>query len=104
MAKYHAMLQEKRNQAKDQITKAASNKLLVKDGMDANELAIENERLKTTLLVLNQKLNAQQDFVEQIDKNRMKNAELEDELRQVKLENLDLVDQNDKQRAVIVDL
>lgn len=57
MNKYQAMLEEKRNQAKEQIAKATM-KLQAKEGSNASELAIENERLKTTLTVLNQKLNA----------------------------------------------
>lgn len=57
MNKYQALLDEKRNQAKESIARATIT-LKAKDGQDASELAIENERMKTTLLVLNQKLNA----------------------------------------------
>ena len=61
MKRYNQLLEEKRNTAKDSIARASFT-LKAKDGQDANELALENERMKTTLLVLNQKLNAQQDY------------------------------------------
>ena len=58
MNKYQVILEEKRSQAKEQIAKASIS-LQAKEGMNARELAIENERLRTTLMVLNQKLNSQ---------------------------------------------
>ena len=58
MSKYQALLDEKRGHAREQISRASFT-LKAKEGQDANELAVENERMKTTLLVLNQKLNAQ---------------------------------------------
>lgn len=80
MNKYQALIEEKRTQAKEQIARASFT-LKAKEGQDANELAIENERMKTTLLVLNQKLNAQQDYEEQILTIKNKNDEVESELK-----------------------
>lgn len=53
-------------------------------GTDVGQLSqeAENERLKTTVLVLNQKLNDQNDFEDQIQQLKVKNKQLEDELRQ----------------------
>jgi hypothetical protein len=49
------------------------------DGTEAGDLVIENERLKTTVAVLNGKLKSQEDSEEIIRKLRHQNNDLERE-------------------------
>lgn len=43
------------------------------EGINAIELAIENDRLRTTIMMLNQKINAQEEYEEQIIMLKEKN-------------------------------
>jgi len=69
----------------------------LKDGTEAGDMIIENERLKTTLGLLNSKLKMQTDSEEIIDNLKRKNREYDDEnsslkseIAQVKSENSSL--------------
>ena len=47
------------------------------DGKNSADLMIENESLKTTLIVLNQKIKDQEDWEDIINKLKSKNMDLE---------------------------
>ena len=57
----------------------ASIKFQMKDGTEAGDLVIENERLKTTVLLLQQKLQANKDTQEMADlyKDKYRKCELD---------------------------
>ena len=86
MSKYQQILDEKRLKAQVSIERASLTPKAKNDGKDGQDLAIENERLKTTLLVLNQKLNSQQDYEEQIQLVKKNYEEVGSELKQYKAE------------------
>ena len=86
MSKYQQILDEKRLKAQVSIERASLTLKAKNDGKDGQDLAIENERLKTTLLVLNQKLNSQQDYEEQIQLVKKNYEEVGSELKQYKAE------------------
>lgn len=44
--------------------------------MEVGDLMIENERLKTTIMILNQKINEQTDTYQELNKLKKKNHEL----------------------------
>lgn len=64
----------------------ASQAFKLQDGTEAGDLVIENERLKTTLQILQQKLKLQTDSDEQFAKLRKQVQELDTENSSLKSE------------------
>ena len=68
----------KSGNVRDSIRRA-SVKFELNDGTHAGDLVLENERLKTTLTVLNQKLKNQNEFEGNMDAVKKRNQKLEEE-------------------------
>ena len=63
----------------------ASVKFELKDGSQAGELVIENERLKTSIMVLQQKLNVQDHTLDENEKLQKENTALLNENDELKV-------------------
>lgn len=73
------------------IQNKASHRSMVGDeNSQAGQLKIENDRLQTTIMILNQKLKSQNDSDQQIGQLRKKNKEHEDEKTEMQKQIMDL--------------
>jgi uncharacterized protein (DUF3084 family) len=89
MDKHFTRYSDLHKEASQNIEKAQS-KLKLKSELTVEELALENERLKTSVMILNQRLNDRADTETEVGILKKKNINLNKECDQLRLEIVNL--------------